>query len=289
MVVMGTPEKTDEENGPEKWMPDDEVMNPVKQMGFPTDDSGPDLSSPSVPPAQKQRGFGFKDFLIIITSIIFGTALSFVYLSKAQNMSVPGQGGDASVKIDSKALQNELRKIVSTEKFMGMLQETGHLEKLRGSDGEKGLPGEKGEPGPPGPIGPEGIAGPAGPVGPQGVQGLVGFTGPPGPQGEQGPAGPAGSPGSEAEGGVMNGISGWEILQSKNFKVEPGKRTTVLLSCSPGKVLLGGGYSAEKCADCSGINNYPSSGNTWEMTLFNKMSDRPADLKVYAICARPTL
>ena len=276
MVFMGTPEKTGDENGSEKWMPDDEVMNPVKEMGFPTDDSGSDISSAPVP---KQRGFGLKEFFMIIVSIIFGTVLSFIYLSTVPNMIDPWKTGVSSAKIDSEALQNELRKIVSTEKFMGMLNESGHLEKLRGSGGEKGIPGEKGEQGPQGPIGPEGVVGPAGL---QGVQGLVGFTGPPGPVGPPGPT-------VETTKGVLNGISGWEILQSKNYKIAPGQRKTVLMSCSPGKILLGGGYNAEKCEDCSGINNYPSSGNSWETTLVNKMSGQPANLKVYVICAEPTL
>ena len=133
--------------------------------------------------------------------------------------------------------------------------------------------------------------GPEGPVGLQGVQGLVGFTGrlgPPGPQGEQGLVGPTG-PTVEASEGILNGISGWEIMQSEDNTVEPGNRTTVIMSCSPGKILLGGGYNAEQCEDCSGVNSYPSSSNSWKTTLVNKMSDRPAHFKVYVICAEPTL
>jgi hypothetical protein len=278
MVVMGTPEKTDEGNGSKESMPDDEVMNPVKEMGFPADDSGPDLS----PPLQEEGSFGMKEFLLIITSILFGTILSFLYLSKYANMSAPKQMGVSSAKVDSKTLQNELRKIVSTEKFMGMLKESGQLEKLRGSDGENGVPGERGEQGFQGPIGPEGIAGPPGPVGPQGVQGLVGFTGLQGPQGPPGPT-------VEVSKGILKGISGWEIMQSADYTVEPGNRRTATMSCSPGKILLGGGYNAEQCEDCSGINNYPSSSNSWKTTLVNNMSDRPANFKVYVICAEPTL
>ena len=165
---------------------------------------------------------------------------------------------------------------------MEMLKESGQLEKLRGSDGENGVPGERGEQGFQGPIGPEGIAGPPGPVGPQGVQGLVGFTG---LQGFQGPPGPA----VEVSNGALNGISGWEIMQSEVNTVEPGNRRTITMSCSPGKILLGGGYNAEQCEDCSGVNSYPSSGNSWKTTLVNNMSDRPANFKVYVICAEPTL
>jgi hypothetical protein len=282
-VVMGTPEKNNKENGSEKWMPDDEVMNPVKEMGLPTDDSRPDLStSPSL---QEEGSFGMRDFLLIITSILFGTILSFLYLSKSTNLSAPKQMDVTSAKVDSKTLQNELRKFVSAEKFVEMLKASGQFKKLRGPEGEKGFPGEPGEQGPEGPIGPEGIAGPPGlpgPVGPQGVQGLVGFTG---LQGLQGPPGPV----VEVSEGVLNGISGWEILQSEDHTVEPGNRRTATMSCSPGKILLGGGYNAEKCEDCSGVNSYPSSGNSWKTTLVNNMTDRPANFKVYAICAEPSL
>ena len=196
IVVMGTPDKTDEGNGSKESMPDDEVMNPVKEMGFPADDSGLDLFSHSL---QEEGSFGMREFLLIVTSILFGTILSFLYLNKSENMNIPWKTDVSSAKVDSKTLQNELRKIVSTEKFMEILKESGQLEKLRGSDGEKGVPGERGEQGFQGPVGPEGIAGPPGPVGPQGVQGLVGFTGLQGPQGPPGPA-------LEVRNGILNGI-----------------------------------------------------------------------------------
>jgi hypothetical protein len=220
--------------------------------------------------------------------------------------------------------------MVSTGKLMGILTETGNVEKLRGLNGEKGIPGARGEQGPSGPIGLDGTPGPAGPqgleglIGPKGPQGLAGLpgtpgppgpqgllglpggpgtigprgfgglTGPPGSQGPQGLAGPTGPPGPpgptvKANQKALNGVSGWEMLQSESFKVAPGKRKTVLMSCSPGKILLGGGYDAGKCDDCSGINSHPSSSNSWETTLMNKMSDRSANLKVYVICAEPTL
>jgi hypothetical protein len=284
-VFMGTPEKNGETKGSAKWMSDDDVMNPVKEMGSPVDGNELDLSSP---PAQEERSFGMMEFLLIVTSILLGTILSFAYLNNSGNMNAPGQVDVSSATIDSEAIEKELRKIISTEKFIGMLIGTGQLEKLRGKNGEQGVSGEKGEQGLPGPMGMEGIAGidglegapgPAGPVGPQGVPGLVGLTGP------QGPPGPT----VKAAKGVLNGIAGWEILQSENYTVEPGNRRTVTLSCSSGKILLGGGYNADQCEDCSGINSHPASVNSWKTTLLNKMGTQPANLKVYVICAEPTL
>lgn len=281
-VFMGTPKKNGETKGSAKWMSDDDVMNPVKEMGFPADDNGLDLSSP---PAQEEWNFGMMEFLLIVTSILLGTILSFAYLKNSGNMSAPRQVDVSTATIDSEAMQKELRKIVSAKKIIGMLMATGQLEKLRGKNGEQGVPGEKGEQGPQGPIGlegiegPEGAQGPAGPVGSQGVLGLVGLTG------QQGPPGPT----VEAAKGALNGIAGWEILQSEDYTVEPGDRRTVTLSCSPGKILLGGGYNADQCEDCSGINSHPSSIKSWKTTLLNKIGSQPANLKVYVICAEPTL
>lgn len=234
------------------------------------------------PPIQKRATFGLINFLIIIFGIIIGTALSLMYLSKATDKSVPGQTDIPPKTVDPKSVQDELRKIVSTGEFMKMLIETGTVEKLRGENGKKGVPGKKGNPGPQGPKGQEGIAGPPGPQGPQGLAGLTG------PQGIEGPTGPPG-PMVEVNQAALNGVAGWELLQSEIFKVEPGKRKTVLMSCSQGKILLGGGYNAEKCEDCSGVNNHPTSSNTWETTLINKMTDQSTNLKVYVICAEPTL
>lgn len=231
------------------------------------------------PPIQKRATFGIMNFIIIIFGIIIGTTLSFMYLSKATDKNVSEQTEISSKTVDPISLQEELREIVSTGEFMKMLIETGTVEKLRGENGKKGGPGKKGKPGPQGPKGQEGIAGPPG------SQGLAGLTGPQGIEGSTGPPGPM----VEVNQAALNGVAGWELLQSENFNIEPGKRKTVLMSCSPGKILLGGGYNAEKCDDCSGVNNHPTSSNTWETTLVNKMTDQSANLKVYVICAEPTL
>lgn len=149
----------------------------------------------------------------------------------------------------STIVHEELKKIISTEQFLELLIESGNLAQLSSFDGEDGLPGEKGEPGPPGPPGPMG-----------GVNQ-----------------------------GAFNGVAGWELLESESFLVEAGNRKTVSKSCSSGKILLGGGYNAEQCTGCSGVTSYPSSKTTWEATLDNKMSDQSVNLKVYVICAEPTL
>ena len=83
--------------------------------------------------------------------------------------------------------------------------------------------------------------------------------------------------------------SGWEMLESRSFKVEPGQKKTVVMSCSPGKILLGGGYNASGCAGCSAETNYPSNTNSWETTLTNPKGSKATNLKVYVTCAEPTL
>jgi len=87
--------------------------------------------------------------------------------------------------------------------------------------------------------------------------------------------------------GAFNGVSGWELRESESFTVEPGNRKTVSMSCSAGKILLGGGYNAAECIECSGITNYPASKNSWETTLENKMNDQSVNLKVTVlfVCA----
>jgi hypothetical protein len=215
-----------EDNDLELKMNDENTMSFIKSMGFIENDS---TAEPiSIP---KSTGFNIKDFFIIISCLIIGAVLSFIYLNKAT------------------AVREELRKVVSTDEFWEMVIANGSLAQLSGFDGKDGLPGEKGEPGPPGPPGPMG-----------GVNQ-----------------------------GAFNGVSGWELRESERFMIEPGNRKTVSMSCSTGKILLGGGYNAEECADCSGITSYPSSKATWETTLDNKTSDQPVNLKVYAICAQPTL
>jgi hypothetical protein len=233
MDILRKIEKQLEENDLQKMMTDENVMNFVKQMGFIEDSSKP-LPSPT----QKGTGFRFKDYFIIVTCVIIGAALSFMYLDKTTNQ-----------KIDPAAIREGLKQIIPTEEFLQMLIESGNLAQLSSFDGEDGLPGEKGEPGPPGPPGPMG-----------GVNQ-----------------------------GAFNGISGWELRESESFLVEPGNRKTVSMSCSTGKFLLGGGYNAEECAECSGVTSYPSSKSSWETTVINNMSDQPANLKVYVICAEPTL
>ena len=61
------------------------------------------------------------------------------------------------------------------------------------------------------------------------------------------------------------------------------------MSCSTGKILLGGGYNASGCGGCSAETNYPSSTNSWETTLVNPKGSKMTNLRVYVTCAEPTL
>ncbi len=61
------------------------------------------------------------------------------------------------------------------------------------------------------------------------------------------------------------------------------------MSCSTGKILLGGGYNASGCGGCSAEKNYPSSTNSWETTLVNLQGSKMTNLRVYVTCAEPTL
>ena len=74
--------------------------------------------------------------------------------------------------------------------------------------------------------------------GPQGAPGPAGPAGPAGATGAQGPAGPTGPQG-------VSGISGWERIVNQGFiHLEFGG--SVEARCSPGKKVLGGGYSARE-------------------------------------------
>ncbi|MCH8311420.1 MAG: hypothetical protein IID17_00370 [Nitrospinae bacterium] len=61
------------------------------------------------------------------------------------------------------------------------------------------------------------------------------------------------------------------------------------ISCSPGKILLGGGYNASGCGGCSAEKNYSSSTNSLETTLVNLQGSKITNLRVYVTCAEPNL
>jgi len=221
---------------------------------------------------KEEPSFAIMDLFIITLCFVIGAAVSLGYfmysglvnekiatIVKGEIKTSPGTKNPTpnSPQIDSQTVEAILAEMISQ----------GKIEDLRGPQGEKGLPGTPGKAGEPG------IPGPAGPPGPPGKRG------PPGPAGKQ-IAGKAGS---------LNGVAGWEMLESQTFKVVAGQKKSVLMSCSPGKILLGGGYKSTGCSDCSIENNYPSNINSWETTLINNEISKSVELKVYVTCAEPTL
>ena len=243
----------------EKWVTSvkNEKTPFKKKLGDPLDE----IETQPPPSANKRDGFDFSKFLMVVFSIVFGAVLAIGYIKYSPDFNLRSQGKAASQSIDDTAtLKAELQKIISQ----------GQMEELRGPRGEAGPVGEKGDPGAPGKAGRDGAQGPQGPPGPPG------------------PPGPEGKPGLISQ-PALKGVTGWEMLESNSFEVAAGKRKTVLMSCSPGKILLGGGYNAAGCAQCSAEANYPPNNNSWETALVNHQSTESANLKVYVICAKPTL
>jgi hypothetical protein len=133
--------------------------------------------------------------------------------------------------------------------------------------------GPAGSQGPQGVHGDIGPAGPAGPQGPKGDKGDPGATGAPGAPGAQGPAGPA---------GPLGGLSGYELFRS-SFEIVPGlQHKTVILNCSPGKKVVGGGTETSDSMNIT--DSFPLiTGDGWWASAYNpSLVDQ--DLRVYVIC-----
>jgi len=262
------------------WVPSKtKPIEPLnKMMGDPKE-----RKSISPPPSTEEGpSFAFMDFFIIIFCVVIGAAITLGYLMYSGVMNdqikkvVQKEIKVAPVKLDSKTVNTALAEIISKEQ----------IEKMRGLPGANG---KDGEPGAPGLSGKNGAPGIPGPPGPQGLQGRPGPAGPPGPPGPPGSPGRPGKNISKSNQSALNGISGCEMLESRSFKVNPGQKKTVVMSCSPGKILLGGGYNASGCIGCSAETNYPSSTNSWETTLLNPIGSKTTNLRVYVTCAEPTL
>jgi hypothetical protein len=219
---------------------------------------------------EEDQKFAFMDLFIIIFCVVIGAAISLGYLMYSNGMKdkivsvVKEEIKATSINIDRKTINTVVTEVISK----------------RQTENTSGVPGANGQNGEPGPSGPPGKNGVPGKQGPQGVQGIPGPPGPPGPQGTQV---------AKSNQSALNGIAGWEMLESRIFKVAPGQKKTVVMSCSPGKILLGGGYNAAGCVGCSAETNYPSNINSWETTLTNPESSKATTLKVYVTCAEPTL
>jgi len=265
--------------------------NPMEALNKnPGDPRGKKVFPPPSLIEEEGPRFAFMDFFIIIFCVVIGAAISLGYLMYSDGMKdqiiavVQKEIQTAPVNIDNKTVESALAEALSEEQ----------IEKLRGlpgADGKDGKPGSVGLRGKPGSQGIPGPQGPQGLTGLPGAQGLQGLTGSAGLQGPPGPPGPSGSTGEPVAGSkplAINGVAGWEMLESRSFKVLPGQRKTVMMSCSSGKILLGGGYNASGCGGCTAETNYPSSTNSWETTLTNPENSKAIDLKVYVTCAEPT-
>ena len=285
-------------------------MEPKKQEEEPVEALGSQMGDEALrdlfigqplPPPEKKVRMSFWDFFIVLLLVAGVTGAALFY---GLNTMTPDKSKNrvqvVTQEPDSNSIRFALEEIIANGQFQNLMISTGRIGELVGPQGEMGLKGEAGPPGKPGPQGPkgekgaqgpQGFEGPEGKRGPPGAPGLPGIQGPPGPAGLPGAPGPAGSAGKDsvAKAGALKGIAGWERLESKNFSVRPGQRKTVLMSCSPGKILLGGGYNAAGCDRCAGVTNYPSSINSWETTIINDDGGKSFNMKVYVICAQPTL
>lgn len=249
------------------WVPP--KAKPLEPLSKRMGDPGEGNKIPLSPLPEEGPSFAFMDFAIIIFSVVIGAAIALGYVMYSGMMNdrikkvVMSEINGAPIKFDPKTVKLALAEVISKEQI-----EKGGLPGASGKDGEPGPPGSPGKSGEPG------------------------IRGPAGPQGIQGPPGPPGQPGKEivkSNQAALNGVSGWEMLESQSFKVNPGQKKTVLMSCSPGKILLGGGYNASGCDGCSAETNYPSNTNSWETTLTNPNGSKTIGLKVYVTCAEPTI
>ena len=249
----------------ERWVPTKKYpVEPIKDKTIPGVDTG---KVPQSPVTLEKKGSPVVNLISIVASVAVGAAISLVYMmstvdakiqDKVQGQVRTVQAAPAPAAVDSEAIAAVVQQMVA--------------------DGQ--IPASQ-----PAQAGQNGVLGPRGP---KGAKGDPGKPGPMGPQGPPGPPGPAGKT-QTVSSSAINGVAGWERLESKTYKVPAGQRKTAFMSCSTGKILLGGGFTAAGCDQCFSETNYPSSVNTWETTLVNKTSAKVANMKVYVICAEPTL
>jgi hypothetical protein len=90
-------------------------------------------------------------------------------------------------------------------------------------------------------VGPKGNQGPQGPKGAKGDPGLPGPKGDPGVQGAKGEAGEPGQRGARG----ASGESGYQVVAGSAFSLAPGQTGGGDAFCPSGKVVLGGGISAQ--------------------------------------------
>lgn len=106
------------------------------------------------------------------------------------------------------------------------------------------------------------------------------IQGVPGPTGPQGPTGPKGDTGAQG----VPGISGYEIVRTKWLKVNPG--VLVGVSCTGGKVVLGGGAALGKgyTHDALDVSRPDDAGHGW-VGSYSSIDGTKTTLRVWAVCA----
>ena len=130
------------------------------------------------------------------------------------------------------------------------------------------------------------LTGVPGATGPQGVEGPQGETGPAGPQGEMGPQGIQGPQGPKGDQGDPGSAS---LVIEQVTQPYPGVsgRVTRTVSCTPGQIAIGGGYSVAGESDWYTFASHATADGTgWSVTgnTFGPM----VNLSVIAYCATGT-
>ena len=103
-----------------------------------------------------------------------------------------------------------------------------------------------------------------------GARGDTGAVGPTGDTGPQGPPGPA------------TGLSGYEIVDTGFVSVPPLQSKTIEASCSPGKVVVGGGYRGNPFV--TPWSSLPDSNWGGWVIYVENLSLNLTSYKVFAIC-----
>ena len=181
------------------------------------------------------------------------------------------------------------------------------------SSAKTALKGQRGATGAQGPAGAQGAQGAQGPVGPQGATGEKGDAGAAGPAGANGEKGEKGDKGDKGD----TGVTGYEVRSWRYSKDDAntdmgatypgvGGGAIATVTCSPGKVALGGGYRFTSAGDngfhSQAISNgsgvvasfpgrmdwstntvKPNDNTGWIVQVNDKVS--LADMTLYVMCA----
>jgi hypothetical protein len=131
-----------------------------------------------------------------------------------------------------------------------------------------------------------GSQGPAGRQGLAGTPGLPGATGAPGASGAAGAAGAAGSfnPATIVYGGVASGVVGLPVSPCPFGSPNCGTGTSVA-QCSPGYVVISGGWQGSNNLEATVVTSEQSSSSTWEVSMYGDSGAPAATFFAVANCA----